>query len=669
MTLAENDDQPEHAPELTDGARTRRPIEPEDLFRFRFVTAADLAPDGSRAVFALTRTDTQAGAEYTDLVLLECATGDQHRLTRTDAVNTQPVFSPDGHEVAFLSTRAGVPQLFVLPLNGGEPRQLTEMPRGVGSGPVWSPDGARIAFTAVPPGEPRDPALPYRVDRAVWRADGLGLIEDALQDVYVVDARGGEPVRLTADRMVNTAPQWTPDGAALVYLASFEPDTVGMSNRLRRVDLDGRVTEVADGGVIASHAVCPDGRIVYVLTNRHGTPSGSRADLWVYDPATETHQRRTSELTGADVGGRVAPDMPAFAFSLGGVLASPDSRFAYTPAQSGGEVHLLRITLSGPESHETIAAGERVCTPVKARGEQLLFAAFEITNPGDLYLLDTATGVENRLTRLNATLREELAWPALHHLEFAGTDGTSVEGWYLEPTGGDPAPHPTVLGIHGGPHAGWGYTFCFDFLMLAGAGYGVLFLNQRGSTGYDDAFATAINADWGNLDYADLMAGVDHVIDRGLADRERLGVFGASGGGNLTGWIIGHTDRFKAACPEAPLFNFASIYGTSDIGIWAGHAFLGGPPHEHPETYRRCSPVTYAHRATTPTLFLQHENDYRSPPEQAEQFYAILKTQGVTAEMLRFPGTGHTGSVLGPITHRRAQNEALLDWMNRHLHK
>lgn len=148
-------------------------------------------------------------------------------------------------------------------------------------------------------------------------------------------------------------------------------------------------------------------------------------------------------------------------------------------------------------------------------------------------------------------------------LEFANADDVGVEGWYLEPPAGT-RPHPTVLGIHGSPHVGWGYTFCFDFLMLAGAVYGVLFLNQRGSTGYGDAFAIAINADRGNLDYADLMAGVDHVIDHRLADCDPSGVFGTSGGGTLTGWIIGHTDRFQAACPEEPLFNFASIYDTSD---------------------------------------------------------------------------------------------------------
>ncbi|MGH3927169.1 MAG: alpha/beta hydrolase family protein, partial [Pseudonocardiaceae bacterium] len=245
-------------------------------------------------------------------------------------------------------------------------------------------------------------------------------------------------------------------------------------------------------------------------------------------------------------------------------------------------------------------------------------------------------------------------------------DGAAVEGWFLEPTEGA-APHPTVLGIHGGPHLGWGYTFNFDCLMLSGAGFGVLLVNHRGSTGYGNAFATATNGDWGNLDAADLMAGVDHAIGRGLADGDRLGVFGMSGGGYLTGWLIGHTDRFKAACPESSVFNWVSIYGTSDAGVYTGHKELGGAPHERPELYARCSPITYAHRCTTPTLLLQHENDFRAPAEQSEQFYTVLKANGVTAEMLRFPGTSHFGSMIGPASHRRARNDALLDWMNRYV--
>lgn len=643
----------------------RRAIEPDDLFRFRFVTAADLSPGGHWVVFARTRTDIEANTDHSDLFLHEVATGWQRQLTHADAVHTQPAFSPDGREIAFLSTRAGAQQIFVIARDGGEPRQITELPRGVGGGPVWSPDGSALAFTAGPQ-EQRDTSQPYRVRRAIWRADGIGLVEDALQDVYVVDPDNCEPSRLTADEFLNTAPRWTPDGRSLVYIAGFDPESVLYENRLRRADLDGVVTEVAGGGLIASHAVCPDGRIAYVLTNELGAPPGTRGGLWVHDPETGVSTSRTAESAEWDVGGRVASDLPSLGFTMGTLTVSPDSRFAYLPAQRGGEVHVIRVGLSGAEFSASVVSGKRLCAPIRLQGRRILFAAFDVGEPGDLHLFDTESEVEQRLTHLNEQLLAELELPAVHRVEFTSTDGTGVEGWFLEPTAGA-RPYPTLLSVHGGPHAGWGRTFCFDFLMLAGAGYGVLYVNHRGSTGYGDEFATAINSDWGDLDYEDLMAGVDHAVERGLADPDRLGVFGVSGGAMLTGTIVGRTDRFKAASPENPLFDFVSLYGTSDLGYHVGHTSMGGPPHERAEVYRRCSPITLAHRCATPTLLLQHENDHRTPPGQSEQFYGILKAQGVTVEMLRFPETPHAGSLVGPVTHRRAQNEALLEWMNTYV--
>ena len=228
-------------------------------------------------------------------------------------------------------------------------------------------------------------------------------------------------------------------------------------------------------------------------------------------------------------------------------------------------------------------------------------------------------------------------------------------------------PYPTVLHIHGGPHAAYGHTFSFDFLTLAGAGYAVLFINHRGSTGYGNAFATATHADWGNLDYQDLMAGVDHAIELGITDPERLGCCGVSGGGNLSCWIVGQNHRFKAAVPENVVTNFTSLYGTSDVGPVFVMREMGGKPHEVPDVYARCSPITYAHNCVTPTLLIVAENDYRCPPEQAEQFYTVLKANDCVVEMVRFPDSSHGCSSAGSLPIRRMHNEVLLEWMNRYL--
>jgi dipeptidyl aminopeptidase/acylaminoacyl peptidase len=648
-----------------------RPIAPEDLFRFRFIVAADLAADGTRVVFAQTRIEPgeeedDDEVEHTDLHLVDVGSGEIRRLTLNDSTNSAPAISPDGSSVAFMSSRTEKPQLWLLPLDGGEPRRLTDLAQGVGGGPVWSPDGSKIAFTAGLQEEPRKPERPYRVDRTVWRFDGIGVLDDAIQDVYVLDVAddGAEPRRLTDDRFMNSQPKWSADGQSLVYVASHDPDSHLLASRLRRVDLEGTVTDLTGpDGFVNSHAPLGDGRVAYVLDFEQDTVVGTRASLYILDPATGTVARRGADLEG-HIEGHIQGDNPAGRIGLGQLLLSDGDRDAIVPVQTGGEKSLVRVALDGGESHTVVAGGARVCLPVSARGQKVLFAAFGFTEPGDLYIVDLDTGEERRLTQANEDVLAELALPTVTQLHFPGIDGAPVEGWFLQPPAAE-APLPTLLNIHGGPHAAWGAHFSFDNLMFTGAGYGILLVNHRASTGYGDAFATAILGDWGNLDYADLMSGVDYAIEEELADPDRLGVFGISGGGNLTGWVIGHTDRFKAACPENPVFNWFSMYGASDVGADFSVRELGGTPYDAEDVYRRCSPITYAHHCTTPTLFLQHENDNRCPAEQTEQFFSVLRVNGVPAEMLRFPGTPHGGSVIGPIGHRRAQNEALIDWMNR----
>jgi dipeptidyl aminopeptidase/acylaminoacyl peptidase len=650
-----------------------RPIAPEDLFRFRFIVAADLSPDRGRVVFAQTRIvpgeqEDDDEVEHSDLHLLEVESGEIRRLTFSDSTNSAPAISPDGSQVAFLSSRTEKPQLWLLPLAGGEPRQLTDLPQGVGSGAVWSPDGRKLAFTAGPQDEPRKPERPYRVTRTVWRFDEIGVLDDAVQDVYVLaaDGDGAEPRRLTDDRFMNSQPKWSADGRSLVFVASHDPESYMLASRLRRVDLEGTVTDLTEAdGLVVSHAPLSDGRVAYVLDFESGKLVGSRSSLYVLDPETGTRVERGADLEGHIEGG-IQPDNPGSRLGLGQLLLTDGDRDAVVRVQTGGEVALVRVALDGEESHAVVAGGTRACNAIAVRGGRVLFGAFGFTEPGDLYLADLDSGEERRLTRLNDDVLAELELPAVVPLSFEAIDGARVEGWFLHPAGAE-TPLPTLLSIHGGPHGAWGAQFNFDHLMFAGAGYGILLVNHRASTGYGDDFATAIKGDWGNLDYADLMSGVDHAIEEGLADADRLGVFGISGGGNLTGWIIGHTDRFKAACPENPVFNWFSMYGTSDVGPDFSVRELGGTPYDAEDVYRRCSPITYAHRCTTPTLFLQHEGDHRCPAEQTEQFFTVLRVNGVPAEMLRFPNTSHGGSVRGPIGHRRAQNEALLDWMNRYV--
>ncbi len=646
-----------------------RTICPEDLYTLRFLNGAELSPDGGSVVYCVNKIDAEADKEFSTIHLLDIETGATRQMTSGEAVDGQPRWSPDGAALAFVSDRSGMPQLHLLPADGGEARQLTRFERGVGGSIAWSPDGSRIAFSAKPDTEAPDLGKePYRVNRTVYRFDGIGYLDDEVQDVYLFNLATDQATRLTNDRTNNTNLRWSPDGGAILYDATMRDDaTRAMTPELKTVDLAGEQETVLAGWAGVGKAdFTPDGkRIVFVGRPDDGAPIGTKSDLYLLDLASGAIECRTVTLD-VGVGGRLSLDMPVAGLDSGNVCVAEDGESAILAVQRGGAVHAYRIALHGAENWQQATKGDCAVFPLQLRGGRLLYARTTLNAPPELVLADLAAADSRELTTLNRAQLDSIALPETERLLWRSNDGETVEGWYMKPPAGT-APYPTVLYIHGGPHAAYGYGFHFDFQMLAGAGYGVLFLNHRASTGYGDGFSTAIKGDWGLLDYQDLMTGVDYAIERGLADGERLGVCGTSGGGNLSCWIIGQTDRFKAAIPQNPVTNWRSFYGTSDIGLYFAVEQLGGHPHEIPQVYERCSPISYAQRCVTPTLLVQSELDWRCPAEQSEQFYNVLKANGCVVEMLRQPGGYHGASINGAVNLRRAHNDAMLDWFGRYV--
>lgn len=647
-----------------------RPMQAEDLFNLRFLNAGKLSPDGSQVVYAASQINAEEDREYMTLYLQDVKRGATKQLTRGKAKDSNPQWSPDGQTIAFVSDRSGKNQLYALPVDGGEARQLTAVAGGIGGGFAWSPDGSQIAYSAVSPEQTEQSAQPldlgkepYRVDRTVYRFDAIGYLDQNVQDIFVLELASGATRQLTADRSNNVNLRWSPDGSAILYDANMHADAArAMTPDLMLVDQSGKRQTILQGWAsIASANFTPDGRkVVFVGRPNDGKPIGTKADLYLHDIASGESQNRSSGW-GIGVGGRLSLDMPIAGLSAWNCAITEDGAAAIATVQAGGENHIYRIALHGAESCQAITEGECAVFPLDLRGQQLLYASTSLNAPPDLYLADLKTGSHQRLSHLNAETLAALDLPATERLLWQSVDGVEVEGWYMKPAQGA-APYPTILYIHGGPHAAYGYGFHFDFQMLAGAGYGVLFLNHRASTGYGDDFSTAIKGDWGNLDYQDLMTGVDQAIELGLADADRLGVCGTSGGGNLSCWIVGQTNRFKAAIPQNPVTNWRSFYGTSDIGIYFGVEQMGGHPQEIPQVYEKCSPISYAHKCRTPTLLVQSELDWRCPAEQSEQFYTVLKANGCTVEMLRQPGGSHGASISGAVNLRRAHNDAMLDW-------
>ncbi len=647
-----------------------RPIQRQDLFNLRFLNGGNLSPDASQLIYYVAQIDAEKDKEFSAIHLLDIASGNARQMTDGKAKDSKPAWSPDGKSIAFVSDRGGKPQLFLLPVDGGEARQLTRLERGVGGGGfAWSPDGSAIAFTAKPSQEPPDLSKePYRVDRTIYRFDAIGYLDHEVQDIHLLDLASGATRQLTEDRANNVNPRWSPDGQALLYDVNMRSDDAhAMITDLYLVDLQGqRTTLLQDWADVSSANFTPDGKsIVFVGRPKDGKPIGTKSDLYRLDLDSGQTDSRSSSLE-VGVGGRLSLDMPAAGLGDWNIMIADDGASALTTVQEGGTIHVYRIALSGEESYQPITSGNCAVFPLDLVGKKLLYASTDLNNPPDLHLVDCSSGKNQQLTQLNRDHLAGISMPDTEHLLWPSGDGVEVEGWYMQPAHGS-APYPTILYIHGGPHAAYGCGFHFDFQMLAGAGYGVLFLNHRASTGYGDSFSTAIKGDWGNLDYQDLMSGVDHAINLGLADAERLGVCGTSGGGNLSCWIIGQTNRFKAAIPQNPVANWRSFYGTSDIGIYFGVEQMGGHPHEIPEVYARCSPITYAHNCKTPTLLVQSELDWRCPAEQSEQFYTVLKANGCEVEMLRQPGGSHGASIYGAINLRRAHNDAMLDWFAQYV--
>ncbi len=639
---------------------TREPFRVEHAQELKLVRDGGFLGDGRHGYYVLAETVDDTYDRDSLWVFELDGPGRRRIATEFDDVRT-PAAAPDGRSFALLAEVDGTRQIVVVPVDGGTSRALTALPQGVTGRPEWSPDGRFIAFTAVPAAK-RDRSRPYRVDRATYRLDGVGYLDDAATDVHVVDVATGAVRLLTDDRAMNSDPRWSPDGRRVCYRVSMPADRPWtMLPELHLVEVEtaeSRVLVGKWGGVFAAEW-CADGRIVFV-----GCPAGGRLwatgkrDLWTIDPAGGEPECRTEDVVPG-VGVTVLTDLP-----ICDDIESPRIRahgdVAYVRAQVGGDAVVCRAALSGPERVDRVVEwdGSAYLLDVAPDGT-VLHLATTLVDPPELML-----GTE-RVTAFSDDLVERTIRPRVRTLRITAADGLRSDGWSLTPPDGD-GPWPTVLVIHGGPYSSFGTTFMIDFQLLVSAGFAVVFHNFRGSGGYGSAFSRKMAGDWGTLGSLDHHAAVDAAIAAGIADPDRLGVYGLSYGGFATCWLVGTSDRFKAGVAENPVTNWATSVGQIDAEWWVVQEH-GGTPQELPELYRERSPLTYAPGCRTPMLFIVGEADMRCTPIESEQYYRVLKTNGVTAEMLRLPGASHLGTYNGPVPARMAQNEALVEWFTRHL--
>jgi dipeptidyl aminopeptidase/acylaminoacyl peptidase len=669
-----------------------QPIVPDDLYRLRFVSEAQISPDGSRVAYVVTTIDAEQHEYRSAIWVAPTDGGEPRQFTQGHYHDHTPRWSPDGRFLAFLSDRPGngkqrrnCSQIWLMPADGGEASQLTTLRHGAGT-PVWSPDSQYIAFTAKV-GEDEDPEqraadekgedkkldARFRViTRMCYKLDGTGFIYQHRQHIFLVAATGGEPRQLTDGDWDDASPAWSPDGLYIAFTSDRTDDrdyrptgdlyvmpvVAGEPRCLTQGELDCMVP-----------AWSPDGQVIAFLG---ALPVGAAGQVDVYTIAV-SGERRASEpykLTAGFSGtavDAVLDDLREGHEALSPVWSSDGARL-YFLASRTGSTQVFAVSSDGGQPEAITWGNQRVSAfSFDRQRRRLALAVTTATDPGRIDVCELASPGEQRsIATPNAAFIQQryIAEPA--HLEFRGADNDPFEGWLIKPPDFDPVKkYPLILEVHGGPHLLYGASFFFEFQCLAARGYLVLYTNPHGSIGYGYEFARSIRGDWGNKDFADIMTAVDTVLEYGYVDEQRIGITGGSYGGFMTNWAVGHTDRFKAAVTQRSVVNMVSMFGSSDVGWLLGDDGFVGTPWENMETLVEHSPLTYVKNIRTPLLIIHSEGDLRCPIEQAEQLFIALKYLGREVEFLRFSGASHSLSRNGPPRLRVERLRHIIGWFER----
>jgi dipeptidyl aminopeptidase/acylaminoacyl peptidase len=654
-----------------------RTMQAEDLYQLFMASDAQISPNGTSVVFVKTWLDEEKNGYRSSLYSVSVDGGEEQRLTAADAQDNHPRWSPDGNHIAFLSDRSEKPQVFVLPVGGGEAWKLTDLEEGVTSF-TWSPDGSTIAVTSKTEAKEKarenDEAESdvVHITSIRYKANGVpGFLDGKRSHIWCVSFPKGDSRQITHGDFDDSNPAWSPSGQEIVFVSDrTEHREYGRARQIWSVHARGGEPRLIVGGendTFGDPVVSPDSQTIAMRGHRNAVAGGSiNTRIWTVpmsggEPVclTEGFDRSTDDSTAADFYGKASS----------GLIWTDDGSAILTQVSDEGNVHLYQIPADG-RVKPLISGIRRVLNYSVAAGK-IAFTASDPVDPSDVYVCDADGSNERRLTTVSKSFLSgvTLNKPEEFRVKSHNEDGWDVHGWIMKPPQFEEgAKYPMVLQIHGGPHGMYGNAFFHEFQTLAAAGYVVVYCNPRGSQGYGEEFCSCTRGCWGESDMPDVMAVVDHVIEQGYVDPNRMGVTGGSYGGYLTNWIIGHSDRFAAAITDRCVSNFYSMYGTSDIGFsFLEYEAGGNPPWEHRETYIKYSPITYVENMVTPLLIVHSEQDYRCPIEQAEQMFIFLKKLGRTVEFVRFPNENHELSRSGQPKHRIQRIQFNLDWWDRYL--
>jgi dipeptidyl aminopeptidase/acylaminoacyl peptidase len=637
-------------PVASGSAQQRHTIAFDDLIAFGRISDPQVSPDGKSVAYAMTRMDLAKNAGNSDIWLVSVTGGAAKQLTQSEKRDNNARWSPDGRQLAFISTRDGSAQIWILEVASGEARKLTAISTGA-DGVIWSPDGKNLAFTSDVYPDCRDDACNAQRNKAAEASKVKAKIFDHLlyrhwdswkdgkrTHIFVIPAAGGTPRDLTpgdfdAPPFSLSGPadyDFSPDGKELCFARNTDKvEATSTNGGLWTVPVAGGEPQkiTANPAYDGSPLYSRDGKYIAYRAQRRPGFEADRFELMLYDRAARASKSITASLDR----------------SVSESTWAPDSRSIYFTAEDEGFSSIYRVGANGEPPVRVVEKSYNGDIQVTPDGKTLIFTRQSISKPSEIYRAGADGRDVRPLTMVNDTALSQITMGPVESLTYKGFGGTNIQAWIVKPPFFDAnRKYPAIFLVHGGPQNAWGDNFSYrwNMQMFAGRGYVVFAANPRGSMGFGQQFTDEISGDWGGKVYQDLMSGADYLAKLPYVDATRVAAAGASYGGYMMNWLEGNTDRFRCLVSHDGVFDAASMFGATEE-LWFPLWDFKGTPWDNPAVYQKWSPSSYVKNFKTPMLVVHGELDYRVPVTQAFELFTALQLMKVPSKFLYFPDEGH----------------------------